>query len=200
MAASIINISKPVSIGNREWQPYRASGTVRSAHELLAPAGLDWEPEFQPLFTTPKGEPRSVEDWKAVCRSDNGDVLGIVKGRYNIIKNKELADFCDALRADAEEHSALMRFGNAGYYKNGAKPFIQLSRGVHKIGKVEVEDIISCFTAHDGSLNFTGGFSKIVIVCANTYAMALRDASGKWRHDTVRRHAPAHQDLLHPQP
>jgi phage/plasmid-like protein (TIGR03299 family) len=169
------NVSAPVKIGKREWQPFRADGSVKSAHELLAPAGLAWEPEFRSLFApvgTDGKDFGKVEGWRAVCRNDTGYLLGIVGDRYHLIKNESLADLADAIK----NVSGSLSFGNAGFYRGGARPFLQLSSGERKIGGYGVESMISLFTAHDGSLNLTAGFSSTVIVCANTYAMALKDA------------------------
>src|SRR3954453_20916410 len=68
----------------------RASGMVRSAHSLLAGADLDWDPVFRTLQIGGVDVPAEVG--RAVVRSDNGQPVGIVGGRYTLIPHRRLAD------------------------------------------------------------------------------------------------------------
>lgn len=152
----------------------RASGNVKSAHELLGPADLDWDPEFAPLMANGVPVPKGIG--RAVVRSDNKFPIGIVGARYTLIPHRHLATLADAIVGEAKD----LGFGNAGHKNDGARPFIQLSRERKIEGtKVEIRDLITMMTAHDGSLQTIGCYGANVIVCDNTYAHALQYAKGR---------------------
>ena len=155
----------------------RASGNVRSAHSLLGPADLDWDPQFAELSVGGVPVPKDVG--RAVVRSDNRQPIGIVGARYTIMPHRTLADLADALCGTSDE---ALHFGNAGHKKNGARPFIQLKGEPRTIGKdvrgadVEVGDVITLMTGHDGTMQVLACYGANIIVCDNTYAHALGTA------------------------
>lgn len=185
----------------------RASGNVRSAHSLLGPADLDWDPEFRPLFTgsasganaamgASAGQAVDPSVGRAVVRSDTGQVIGVVGARYALIPHRQLADFADALcgtQADA------LHFGNAGHKKNGARPFIQLKGAARTVGKdvrgcdVDVSDVITLMTGHDGTLQTLACYGANIVVCDNTYAHALSAAKS---HGVSIRHTKSGAETL----
>lgn len=181
----------------------RASGNVRSAHSLLKDADLDWDPQFRPLYTVAVREggetwelPVSREIGRAVVRSDTKAPIGIVGARYTLIPHRRLADLADALcGTDGTE----LHFGNAGHKLGGARPFIQLKSDTRRIGRdvrgadVEVQDMVTLMTAHDGSLQALATYGANVIVCNNTYAHALQAC--KARGVSIR-HTATGTDLL----
>lgn len=152
----------------------RASGDVRSAHSLLSGADLDWDPVFTSLHDA-RGVAVRSEVGRGVARSDNGAVIGIVGSRYALIPHRKLADLADAL---CGADGAQLHFGNAGHKDDGARPFIQLKSEPRNIGVtngrgVDVRDVITLMTAHDGTLQALATYGANVIVCDNTYAHAL---------------------------
>jgi phage/plasmid-like protein (TIGR03299 family) len=158
----------------------RASGNVRSAHSLLPAADLDWDPEFAPLFVG--SNEVSAEIGRAVVRSDNKQPIGIVGARYAIVPHRKLADLADALCGASDTE---LRYGNAGHKRGGARPFIQLKTAARSIGRdvrgceVEVSDVITLMTGHDGTLQVMACYGANVIVCDNTYAHALSAAKSR---------------------
>jgi predicted Fe-Mo cluster-binding NifX family protein len=158
----------------------RASGNVTSAHSLLKAADLDWDPEFATLQVNGANVPAEVG--RAVVRSDSKQPIGIVGGRYALIPHRKLADLADALCGTS---ASALHFGNAGHKKNGARPFIQLKGEARTVGKdvrgcdVDVSDVITLMTAHDGTLQILGCYGANVIVCDNTYAHALSAAKSR---------------------
>lgn len=157
----------------------RASGQVRSAHSLLSEADLDWDPEFAQLRTDAGFVPAGVG--RAVVRSDTKVPIGVVGTRYTLIPHRRLADLADALCAAGQG----LRYGNAGHKANGARPFLQLQGAPRQIGKdargqaVEVQDLLTLLTAHDGTLQAMACYGANVIVCRNTYAHALQHARAR---------------------
>jgi hypothetical protein len=158
----------------------RASGNVRSAHSLLGPADLDWDPEFAELSIAGVKVPSDIG--RAVVRSDNRQAIGIVGARYTLVPHRKLADLADALCGTSSD---ALHFGNAGHKKNGARPFIQLKGAARTIGRdvrgsdVDVSDVITLMTGHDGTLQVLACYGANVIVCDNTYAHALSAAKSR---------------------
>lgn len=153
----------------------RASGDVRSAHSLLKGADLDWDPIVAPLFAEGIRLPSDVG--RAIVRSDTRQAIGVVGARYTVIPHRKLADLADAL---CGADGLGLHFGNAGHKENGARPFIQLKSAPRALGRdvrghdVEVSDMVTLMTAHDGSLQALATYGANVIVCDNTYAHALQ--------------------------
>lgn len=155
----------------------RASGDVLSAHSLLGPADLDWDPEFAPLTAVVGGValavPKSVG--RGVVRSDNKAPIGVVGPRYALIPHKKLADLADAL---VGVDGFRLHYGNAGHKNGGARPFIQLKSEPRNLGKahvtaIDVYDVITLMTGHDGNFQFAAVYGANIICCDNTYAKAL---------------------------
>lgn len=174
-APTVATVARPDAFGMGGISA-RATGTVRSAVDLLKPADLDWEPEIVPLVTA-DGIALPKETGQCVVRSDTRAPLGVVGAKYHAIPHRVLATLADAIVGQTGD---ALRFGNAGHRGNGARPFLQLATAPEKVGSGrnarDVELMISLFTSHDGTLCLTAGFSSTVIVCRNTYAHALGDA------------------------
>ena len=94
------------------WGLGKAIGSTRHAaqfdttREAMRDAGLDWEVRKGELASHHDGLTRPVEGWQTVQRADTGKVLGIVKGRYEPIQNRRLAEFNDVLVATSEGERA----------------------------------------------------------------------------------------------
>lgn len=154
----------------------RASGDVRSAHSLLPGADLDWDPVLLPLYTS-EGHILPADVGRAVVRSDTRRPIGTVGARYTVIPHRKLADLADAI---CGADGMALHFGNAGHKDNGARPFLQLKSEPRRIGHdvrgadVDVSDVVTLMTAHDGSLQALATYGANIIVCDNTYAHALQ--------------------------
>ena len=85
------------------WGLGRAIGSTRNTaqfattREAMRDAGLDWEVTKGNLFSAHDDEIVGLDGWQTVQRADTGKVLGIVKGRYEPIQNRRLAEFNDVL-------------------------------------------------------------------------------------------------------
>jgi hypothetical protein len=73
----------------------------QSTAEALRLAGMDWQVKEQPLVTFgAEGIPQSVEEWKALKRSDNGQVLHVARENYTVVQNSEAFSFFDEILTD----------------------------------------------------------------------------------------------------
>jgi phage/plasmid-like protein (TIGR03299 family) len=130
-------------------------------------AGLDWEVELVPLVTA---DTQARVTHRAVRRTSDGRVLGIVGPRYTPLQNKDafawFQPFLDA--REAALHTA-------GSLKSGSRVWVlaKLNRDPLVIASGdEVEKFILLSHGHDGSLAVRCGFTPVRVVCANTLAMA----------------------------
>jgi phage/plasmid-like protein (TIGR03299 family) len=130
-------------------------------------AGLDWEVEMVRLVTA---DTQAHVAHRAVRRTSDGRVLGVVGPRYAPLQNRDafawFQPFLDA--REAALHTA-------GSLRNGSRIWVlaKLSRDPLVIAEGdEVEKYLLLSHGHDGSLAVRCGFTPIRVVCANTLSMA----------------------------
>jgi len=142
-----------------------------TSEEAIISAGLDWEVELQELRTAE--DEILVPSHKAVVRTSDASVLGVVGNRYKPFQNKEIFTFLDDLVKDGS-----LRYHTAGSLRNGRKVWM-----LGKVGNAEIvpQDAIDkylfCWTSHDGSGSTHVAFVSIRVVCMNTARVALTEAS-----------------------
>jgi phage/plasmid-like protein (TIGR03299 family) len=160
--------------------------------EVLQATGLNWSVSKQPLFF---GEDKlDLPDSYATVRSDSKAPLGIVKGRYEILQNKDTVEtiykageevFSKDLQIEHPWDNAetLGSHGNiaGGSLKGGKAVFVQLELPTEYIGKSDIKRFITVTNHHDGSKSLGFGTTNQVVCCANTFAIANKDLS-KIRH------------------
>jgi len=130
-------------------------------------SGLDWDVELVSLVTADSQV--KVEN-KAVRRSSDQKILGVVGPRFQPLQNKDafgwFQPFLDAKEASLE---------CAGSLRSGSRVWV-LARLNRSAIEVAAGDIVEKFLllshGHDGSLSVRVGFTPIRVVCANTLAMA----------------------------
>src|SRR5262249_38680682 len=130
-------------------------------------AGLDWTVELVPLVTA---DTQARVTHRAVRRTSDSRVLGVVGPRYAPLQNKDACawfrPFLDA--PDSARHTA-------GRLKSGSRIWVlaKLNRDPLVIAEGdEVEKFLLLSHGHDGSLAVRCGFTPVRVVCANTLAMA----------------------------
>jgi phage/plasmid-like protein (TIGR03299 family) len=154
-------------------RPWHGLGTTLDEADLYdwpsasRKAGLDWEVELVPLLTA---DTQAKVDHRAVRRTSDSKVLGVVGPRYATLQNRDafawFQPFLDA--REAALHTA-------GSLRNGSRVWVlaKLQRDPLVIAEGdEVEKYILLSHGHDGSLAVRAGFTPIRVVCANTLAMA----------------------------
>jgi phage/plasmid-like protein (TIGR03299 family) len=158
-----------------------AEGT--SGLEMLKVAGLDWEIQKRKIAvsTGPKGstkfDPKPVEDFVAITRSDNGRVFHVATQKYQPVQNRQIADFfreyCEAGKAHLE---------TIGAVRGGATIWaLAKLKGGDKIigGNDKLTGYLLLCTSHDGSLATVGRPTQVRVVCNNTLTAALRGKAGE---------------------
>ncbi|MFO0800521.1 MAG: DUF932 domain-containing protein [Gemmataceae bacterium] len=144
-----------------------ADGDVYNWPAACEKAGLAWDVELAPLVAADTHAP--VEH-RAVRRSSDQKVLGVVGPRYSPLQNRDAFRWFEPFLAAREA-----RLETAGSLRGGARVWVlaKLARDPLVIAKGdEVEKYVLLSHGHDGSLAVRCGFCPIRVVCANTLALA----------------------------
>jgi phage/plasmid-like protein (TIGR03299 family) len=130
-------------------------------------AGLDWTVELVPLVT---GDTQAEVTHRAVRRTSDAKVLGVVGPRYAPLQNRDafawFQPFLDA--REAALHTA-------GSLRQGSRVWVlaKLNRSPLVIAEGDqVEKFLLLSHGHDGSLAVRCGFTPVRVVCQNTLSMA----------------------------
>src|SRR5262249_27318291 len=135
-------------------------------------AGLDWEVELFPLFTATGQQVTH----KAVKRSTDGKVLGVVGPRWQPLQNKDAFNWFDPFLAAGQA-----TLEAAGSLAGGTRVWVLAKLNRDPIVVVpgdEVTKYLLLSNGHDGSLAVRCGFTPIRVVCNNTLQMAHNDRVG----------------------
>lgn len=156
---------------------YDLSGAT-SVDEARALAGLAWEPEHRPLYVDlpdAMGGLALVEKERAVVRSDNGEMFGVVGREHKLLSNADFFDFADVLLGQADTTWAdAQPFGGA--LGSGKQPFLafRLGEGVQVAGVDAVDNCVLLSNGHVGNTAFTVTVLPIRLKCSNVVTAALR--------------------------
>jgi phage/plasmid-like protein (TIGR03299 family) len=189
MAHNLEFVNGQASFASRREPAWHNLGTVFqedvSTSEMLELANLDsWNVRVEEV-TLPEGySTTNPSFWVVRDHPEDGhsDVLSTVGKRYTAFQNEDLFAFGDALLDGG-------RWETAGSIKNGRVVFGSLALD-HEIvlDPTGVADKINTYlmvtTSHDGSLSIQAHNTNVRVVCANTHAIALKEAkqSYKIRH------------------
>jgi phage/plasmid-like protein (TIGR03299 family) len=137
------------------------------------PAGDDGEPDV----TFPK-----VEGWKALTRSDTGDVLNVARGSYEVVQNIVGHELFEALSTGAR-----LDDGSGGTVKAGAVCY--LSARVDEPQTVTGDDspiypYVVVLWTHDGSGALQARRTSVRPVCWNTISLGEAEARRSGRNFT----------------
>lgn len=107
-------------------------------------------------------------------KSGKPEALGVVGSRWTPVQNAEAFQFLNDL---ADESGAV--FETAGSLNRGAKVFMTMKMpDSMNIGGVDkVDTYLMAWNTHDGSTSFNVVVTPIRVVCSNTLAMAISDAT-----------------------
>lgn len=168
--------------------------TREEAQKLVHP----WEPIEEPVYVSDVGfEDNGTElvpvttyveapDHKAIRRSDNGDLLGVVGDGYAPVTNDELWDIAEALQGNAAD----VQYETGGSLQGGKKVWVLLKLdepiGVKGDPRGATIPYYTLQNAHDGSGAFRGQATMTRIVCMNTSKMADLDARNRGTEFTFR--------------
>ncbi len=130
-------------------------------------SGLDWEVELVSLVTA---DTQAQVDHRAVRRTSDARVLGVVGPRFAPLQNKDAFGWFQPF-LDAREAA----LHTAGALRQGSRIWVlaKLNRDPLVIAEGDtVEKFLLLSHGHDGSLAVRCGFTPVRVVCANTLAMA----------------------------
>jgi phage/plasmid-like protein (TIGR03299 family) len=147
-----------------------------TAEEAIKLGGLDYTVERRPLFVTDnEGSLIEVPGHYSNVRSDNNTPLGVVKGRYTIVQNKDAFGFFDSIVDSGEAI-----FETAGALGKGEKIFVtaKLPDDMEVRGE-KVEKYIMLTNSHDATTTIIAGFTNVRVVCNNTLQAALKNLDNK---------------------
>lgn len=153
-------------------------GKQLTMDEGIMAAGLDWEVELRNLYTlTPQKQMIGLVDQRAVCRTSDNSILGIVGPDYTPLQNRDAFRWFQPFLESGE---AVLE--TAGSLRCGRKVWV-LARIAGAEAPVNGDDVVCHYlllsNSHDGSLAVRVGFTPIRVVCNNTLCMAHESEASK---------------------
>ena len=139
--------------------------------ELLSDTKTTWGVTKKPL-TCPDGYP--TESF-GIYRNDNNKWLGTVGKTYEMMQNSTLAENIIEASMDISE-----KFRGGELY-GGKKVYYQAQLQDTQIANDTIKRYITGLNSHDGSSSIGFGFTNTVVVCQNTFYMAMKEVN-RFRH------------------
>jgi phage/plasmid-like protein (TIGR03299 family) len=139
--------------------------------ELLSDTKTTWGVTKKPL-TCPDGYP--TESF-GIYRNDNNKWLGTVGKTYEMMQNSTLAENIIEASMDISE-----KFRGGELY-GGKKVYYQAQLQDSQIANDTIKRYITGLNSHDGSSSIGFGFTNTVVVCQNTFYMAMKEVN-RFRH------------------
>lgn len=141
--------------------------TEVTAAEAIVKAGLNWTVSTRPLLSDGGIQ---VRDHKAVVRSTDGAVLGVVGNYYSPIQNETAFALMDGVVGEGKAV-----YHTAGSLDGGRKVWILVKLpGDLVVGRNDrTEKFVLCSTSHDGSGSLIIMPTPVRVVCQNTLNLAL---------------------------
>ena len=139
--------------------------------DLLTDTKTNWGVTKKPL-TCPDGYP--TESF-GLYRNDNNKWLGTVGKQYELMQNSTLAENIIEASMDIRE-----KFRGGELY-GGKKVYYQAQLTDTQIANDTIKRYVTGLNSHDGSSSIGFGFTNQVVVCQNTFHIAMKDVS-RFRH------------------
>jgi len=164
-----------------------------NSDEAIRLAGLDWHVRQQPaMYYNPESEQiENVEGSFVNVRLDNGDAIGVVGSRYEVVQNCEAFQFLDGLVNDGS-----LRYESAFSINSGRTVCVLAKTPDDTIVAGENHKRYVLFkTSHDGSGSIKIVPTDVRVVCQNTMNVALRKGKGKKDTVNIRHTASVRQNM-----
>lgn len=139
--------------------------------ELLTDTKTNWGVTKKPL-TCADGYP--TESF-GIYRNDNNKWLGTVGKTYEIMQNATLAENIIEASMDISE-----KFRGGELY-DGKKVYYQAQLEDAQIANDTIKRYVTGLNSHDGSSSIGFGFTNTVVICDNTFYMAMKEVN-RFRH------------------
>ncbi len=153
--------------------------TDQSIEAWKQSAGMDWKIEDSEVrFITGQngvGMINAFPEQKVLYRSDTKAPLAVVSKRFRVVQPGEILEFY----RDLTEVGGF-ELETAGVLREGRKFWALAKTGQSTLlkGRDRVDGYLLLATACDGTLATTAQFTSVRVVCNNTLAIALGNASG----------------------
>jgi phage/plasmid-like protein (TIGR03299 family) len=180
MAHNLNETNGKVSFAARGEKAWHGLGQYVSeamtSEQAIELGGLNYTVEKRPLYAPGwAGTMVEAEGHYGNVRTDTNDILGIVKGRYRIVQNKDAFGFFDTI---IDKGEAI--FETAGALGKGERIFVTAKLPEDMLVRGErVEKYIMLTNSHDGTSTIIAGFTPIRVVCNNTLTAALKKLDNK---------------------
>ena len=156
--------------------PWHGLGTIideaPTSEEALKVSGLDWDVFSEKVYDE-QGAP--VQGIYVNKRSSDGKHLGVVKGRYTIVQNREAFAFTDALINTGD-----VRYETAGSLNGGSRVWMMARMPEAKILGDKVDNFLVFLNSFDGSEALKVFTTNVRCVCSNTISLALKTTKRSW--------------------
>ncbi len=144
--------------------------------DLLESTGLNWPVTKEPLLTA---DGKASETF-GIYRSDTNQWLGSVGNQYVPMQNSTLAETI-VMASQGIDFGVDCNPNRGGTLQGGKRVYIQSELPLEHIGNSDIKRWITALTSHDGSSATGFGSSSTVVICQNTFHMAMKDLA-KFRH------------------
>lgn len=194
----IVNEQASFAYNAKRGNPWHMLGTpldgAMPLHVMLEASGADYTVRLEPLHvstqlgTDDEGLPIfgtiEVPDHWATVRSGGRQpedlALGVVKGRYEIQQNVDLAEVAQSIVGLGKGDAC---WDTMGVIRDGRVFFAYLRLPSLHVDPQGINDEVTqglvVATSHDGTMANTIGFSSVRVVCQNTLTMSLGNMSQK---------------------
>lgn len=157
------------------FQPWNQLGVdvtgTTSAEEALAVASCDWDVVSNPIYDA---FGNVISGYAANTRSSDGEVLGIVGSRYQIVQNKEAFDFTNSLVQEG------VQFEKAGVFHRGRAVWLLAKLPETMILGDVFSPYVVFINSHDGTGAIKVAMIPMRIACSNALNFALSHATRQW--------------------
>lgn len=143
-------------------------------NEVLDQSNLNWTVRTESL-TTESGI--ILDGYSAIVREDTNQALSVRGDGYQPYQNYQLIELLDRVSQQTG-----LELKKGGYFKDGARVYIQLKSNNLTLGNDRVEGYLTGINSFDGSTSLAFGPSNITISCMNTFFAAFREMNTKIRH------------------
>lgn len=126
-----------------------------------------------------------VGDYRLVVRDDTSRVLGMVSDQYQLVQHAEMGEIVDAVIGSDKA----VRFETAGSIKDGAAVWaLAYLDEPFKVARDDSESLpfLALLNSHDGTGACKVIFTRVRVVCWNTYQAANADAEARGTAYTFR--------------
>ena len=139
--------------------------------DAIKKAGLNWKVVQKQIYIN-NGEP--IDGYYANVRDSDGEILGVVTNRYQIVQNAEAFAFTDALLGEG------VTYETAGSLASGRRVWMLARMANTTLAEENIDPFLVFTNCHDGTGAIRVAITPIRVVCQNTLNLALANASRHW--------------------